>query len=249
MPVTPNFNIPYPDGTTPYTPVDGHFAAMAGAVDTALSTGLGGAPRVAYSDAERSTVFPAPVQGNTVVRPDRGYTEQYYALYDSGTNPSGATPAGWYPVYGSLPSARVTRSSTALTVSTATYTAMSTTNLWTEERLNNFSSFNGGWTIPSTGIYEVYANAYLLASGLTGALVGFTTQATPVAGTSQFLTFAVGGAVAGNAGVNVTTGPRKFAAGDKLTMWGLSAGANGALQTFPNISYWGVQYISPPVGS
>lgn len=98
MPVTTKFQIPYPDGTSNYTPLQDWFAGIANGVETALTTGLGGAPRLANSDSERNGIYPAPVQGNTVVRPDKGYTEQYFGLYDVSTNPAGRTPAGWYPL-------------------------------------------------------------------------------------------------------------------------------------------------------
>lgn len=100
MPVTTNFQIPYPDGNSNYTPLQDWFAAIANGTETALNTGLGGAPRIATSDAARNALYPAPVQGNTVVRPDKGYTEQYFGLYDVGTNPGGLTVAGWAPISG-----------------------------------------------------------------------------------------------------------------------------------------------------
>lgn len=98
MPVTTNFAIPYPDGTTSLTPLQDKFADIANAVDAAMFTGLAGAPRLASSDAQRATLFPAPAQGNLVNRPDKGYIEGYYALFDPTTNPGGAPIAGWYPV-------------------------------------------------------------------------------------------------------------------------------------------------------
>lgn len=98
MPVTPNFAIPYPDGTTALTPLQDRFADIANAVDGALVTGLAGAPRLATSDSARNALFPSPVQGNLCDRPDKGYIEEYFTLYDASTNPGGATPAGWYPV-------------------------------------------------------------------------------------------------------------------------------------------------------
>lgn len=119
MPQTPNFNIRYPDGPTSYTPLQQHFSNLALDVDNALQNGLGGAPRIANSDAERNTIYPAPVQGNTVVRPDRGWTEQYFGAYNSGTNPAGATTAGWYPVSGRMPRLSRRRESTALSTAAA----------------------------------------------------------------------------------------------------------------------------------
>lgn len=98
MPTTSPWNIPYPDGPTVLTALQSHFANIANATNEALTTGLGGAPRLAASDAERNAFYPAPVQGNGVYRTDKGYEERYYALYNVSTNPGGAQTAGWYPV-------------------------------------------------------------------------------------------------------------------------------------------------------
>jgi hypothetical protein len=102
MPVTTNFAIPYPDGTTSLIPLQDRFADIANAVDSALLNGLAGAPRQVTSDAQRATVFPAPVQGNLANRPDKGYIEVYLAAYDPSTNPGGAAVAGWYPLPGTI---------------------------------------------------------------------------------------------------------------------------------------------------
>ena len=61
------------------------------------------AVRVA-NQAERDSVYPAPVQGNTVFRADLGYEEKYYAAYNATTNPDGTkgTP-GWYEYRGGAP--------------------------------------------------------------------------------------------------------------------------------------------------
>lgn len=100
MPSTTPWAIPYPDGPTNLTALQSHFANIANAVNTALTNGLGGAPRLANSDAERLTLFPAPVQGNSVARPDKGWVEQYYQAYNASTNPGGRITAGWYPISG-----------------------------------------------------------------------------------------------------------------------------------------------------
>ena len=54
------------------------------------------AVRVA-NQSERTALYPAPVQGNTVFRADLGYEEKYYEAYNATTNPDGTTGAvGWY---------------------------------------------------------------------------------------------------------------------------------------------------------
>lgn len=61
------------------------------------------AVRVA-NQAERDSVYPAPVQGNTVFRADLGYEEKYYAAYNVTTNPDGTTGTiGWYRYAGGAP--------------------------------------------------------------------------------------------------------------------------------------------------
>lgn len=61
------------------------------------------AVRVA-NQAERDSVYPAPVQGNTVFRADLGYEEKYYAAYNATTNPDGTTgTVGWYEYRGGTP--------------------------------------------------------------------------------------------------------------------------------------------------
>lgn len=53
---------------------------------------------------ERDSIYPAPVQGNTVFRADLGYEEKYYAAYNATTNPDGTTGTpGWYRYAGGAP--------------------------------------------------------------------------------------------------------------------------------------------------
>lgn len=127
MPVTTNYAIPYPDGTISLTPLQDKFADIANGVDAALTAGLSGAPRLVTSDADRTSKFPSPVQGNLALRPDKGYIEQYYAAYDPSTNPGGAITAGWYPQSGTVLGTTVWVASnqampTALTAITASTT-------------------------------------------------------------------------------------------------------------------------------
>lgn len=54
--------------------------------------------------AARDALYPAPVQGDSVFRLDRGWSERYYGTYNATSNPGGAQAgAGWYPVEGILP--------------------------------------------------------------------------------------------------------------------------------------------------
>jgi hypothetical protein len=71
----------------------------------ARSTDIEAANAVRVADAtERNSVYPAPVQGNTVFRADLGYEEKYYAAYNATTNPDGTTATpGWYRYAGGAP--------------------------------------------------------------------------------------------------------------------------------------------------
>ncbi len=69
------------------------------------STKIEAANAVRVANAtERDSVYPAPVQGNTVFRADLGYEEKYYAAYNATTNPDGTTGTiGWYEYRGGAP--------------------------------------------------------------------------------------------------------------------------------------------------
>jgi hypothetical protein len=71
----------------------------------ARSTDIEAANAVRVADEEdRNSVYPAPVQGNTVFRADLGYEEKYYAAYNATTNPDGTTGTpGWYRYAGGAP--------------------------------------------------------------------------------------------------------------------------------------------------
>jgi hypothetical protein len=71
----------------------------------ARSTDIEAANAVRVADEEdRDSVYPAPVQGNTVFRADLGYEEKYYAAYNATTNPDGTTGTpGWYRYAGGAP--------------------------------------------------------------------------------------------------------------------------------------------------
>lgn len=86
-------------------------SALEGSILTRLSaveardTKLEAANAVRVANAtERDSVYPSPVQGNTVFRADLGYEEKYYAAYNATTNPDGTTGTiGWYRYAGGAP--------------------------------------------------------------------------------------------------------------------------------------------------
>lgn len=111
MGATTNFGIPYPDGPNGLTPLQSLFSSQAAAIDSALLSISGQVPMLpASSSAQRDALFPAPKQGNTVSRTDRGWVEMYYELYSASLNPGGTSVAGWYPVMGKFPRLTLKRS-------------------------------------------------------------------------------------------------------------------------------------------
>lgn len=162
MPTTTVFKIPYPDGTSILTPLASRFADIANGVESALLTGLGGAPRLAHSDSERDSLIPSPTQGDSVERPDKGWIEQYYALYDASTNPSGAVAAGWYPIAGSMPYLFAKRDALAVASGSASQTFINTK----VSSLGGVSIGTDGYvTVTQPGVYMIVLTADWSANG------------------------------------------------------------------------------------
>lgn len=99
-------------GSRPGSPKDGQIFRESDTGNTVVWSSAGsywapvGTPYCS-SQSVRDSFFPNPKQGITCIRTDKGWTETYYELYNSSTNPSGAAIAGWYPVSGKLPKARI----------------------------------------------------------------------------------------------------------------------------------------------
>lgn len=115
---------------------------------------------VVASQAARDALFPSPAQGNAVWRSDKGWEERYFALYNSSTNPGGATPAGWYPVSGNMPKASVVKSgNTSLTGSA--WNVLNGAGVFAENvapvGMDAFyaTSSDGCFKAPLTGVYRV----------------------------------------------------------------------------------------------
>ncbi|AGW42450.1 ferredoxin/ferredoxin-NADP reductase [Leifsonia xyli subsp. cynodontis DSM 46306] len=114
---TRRYNIPYPDGATKAYKLGDELAALAVGVEAALTAaGIPAATNppivvaptldardahfgIPGSESERLTL---QTHGAHTIRTDKGWTERYYATYDPDTNPQGATPAGWYPIPGTV---------------------------------------------------------------------------------------------------------------------------------------------------
>lgn len=89
--------IVYPETENVLTPLAPHLAALAQTADDAIAAVRDASSVPVPTEAARNTLYPNPVQGNSVYRSDRGYVERYYEEYASSGNPGGKTPAGWYP--------------------------------------------------------------------------------------------------------------------------------------------------------
>lgn len=63
----------------------------------------------ATSRAQVNTLYPSPKHGDMVRALFAGQLWFYYGAYDASTNPGGSSPAGWTPIAGRMPKARVTQ--------------------------------------------------------------------------------------------------------------------------------------------
>ncbi len=126
---------------------------------TALNTWIKSGSRTANSDAARAAIFPAPAQGDTVFRTDKGWEERYYAAYNASTNPGGANPAGWYPVAGALPWATARKSGDQAVAAGDIILTIAAVDLF-----GGFTFTDNALVIPVTGTYEVSANIYIWAT-------------------------------------------------------------------------------------
>lgn len=115
MATTPTLAIRYPDGSTKANQLAA--ALQAQALDTEAAILAAGIPPVqpmsivvAATQAARDSAWGIPATeaerialqnlGATTVRRDKGWTERYYATYNSVSNPAGASVAGWYQIDG-----------------------------------------------------------------------------------------------------------------------------------------------------
>ena len=167
-------NIYIPQTTDDLTPLATPMANMAASVQAALTARFRGytgpiqAVPVANQTA-RTTAFPAPVQGNSVLRLDKGWTERYYGTYNVTTNPGGALAgAGWYPVEGILPWFESYQSAAASIPN----------NAWTGAPPTGTVVSRGGFTVatdvinvPFPGFYSVACNVKW-AAATTGTARG-----------------------------------------------------------------------------
>lgn len=115
-----------------------------------------------------------------VRRADAAYTEEYFTLYNSGSNPNGAASAGWYPISGRLPGARLTRSVSG-TVQWVNNAITSADSLLTvTDYARDITVSAGTLIVVKPGRYRFRTTAALLAAA-TGARYLEVARVTPSA--------------------------------------------------------------------
>jgi hypothetical protein len=97
------------------------------------------------------------VQGALVRRTDTNWTEQYFALYNSSTNPNGAAVAGWYPVSGTLPYVSG-RNVTATSVTGGSWALVNAAWGGTPNDFIGFTYATGAFTCAVAGWYDVQSH-------------------------------------------------------------------------------------------
>jgi len=128
--------------------------------------------------AERNSVYPAPVQGNTVFRADLGYEEKYYAAYNANTNPDGTTGTpGWYQYAGGAPLSRNHVLNSHFGINQRNFSTTSTTSTYGFDRW--LFVYNGGtatysaqnFTTSDAPISNYESNQYarIVTSGQSGS--------------------------------------------------------------------------------
>ena len=110
---------------------------------------------------DRNTAMPTPVQGWKTFITDLGYAEQYYAAYNSSTNPGGATTAGWYPAPGEQVGGSLVRNAVSAATNSGTYTnLLSAWDKGTALGMSVVGGTTGTITIEHTGMYLVNAQIF-----------------------------------------------------------------------------------------
>lgn len=253
---TPIYGISYPDGTTKASKLGDELGAMGISVEAALVAA--GVPAVtnpdqatAGSDVARNAHFGIPSteaerlalqrRGATCVRHDKGWTERYFATYDANTNPSGASTAGWYPVAGRLPHGIVYRST--VPVDTELWTLFATGSWWANHDTWGVNPFDGTWTVPMDGLYEVFAGFKL--NGTVNALAVIKRNSATLNADKGV---AMGGGVGGN-GITMATAfnQTELKAGDVLRLATFSSAKAAWSQVAgeQNLSYFGLRFLEP----
>jgi hypothetical protein len=103
------------------------------------------------SNAARTSALASPSQGMLSYLTDSNSYWQYYEAYNSGTNPGGASVAGWYPQENTLLFAGKRTNSSGVSVPTAAYTVVSFNSFSCAGSTSNTDTIQiNSATVPST---------------------------------------------------------------------------------------------------
>lgn len=242
MPITAPDEIKYPDNDTGFTPQATHWASLADSVQAALNALRGASSPPVGTAAARNALYPLPVQGNSVDRLDLGYTERFFSEYSSGSNPGGATPAGWYPVGGKVPLGVARRKAVAMPIGAAAYVNVSSNTYWDTANLGGQVqggvTYNDGFIVPVTGLYQL---SWQILSGGTSFIGGIAVDQTTISNSDTMHALATSSATSAAAATG--TGIAKMNANSVARLFLYSAGA-ATFSQGPGLS-WSVRYLQP----
>lgn len=179
----------------------------------------------ANSVAQRSLIFPAPVQGDSVWRTDTGFQETYFTTYNVTTNPGGTLVPGWYPTAGALPAAALFRSASTLSVPSLSWTNLSANANWMSNSGSAQSrgvTYTNGFVIPVSGMYSI-SFAVRGDGSATTFIAGFSLNDAAVSSSASFLVGASASPTPTSFASGTTT--RALVAGDTLRLWAYTTAA------------------------
>lgn len=213
-------------GTAAASPTVPSLAAYPGAIELArILVPSGVTATNSGTTITQKAPFTAMAGGTVVVRNsterDAGTWLEGQKVYDIATDIEWTYDgSAWDAPAGSFVG-RAVRTSATPTIASADYSNLSTTANWsttaTDGQVKNFAAYSDGWTIPYAGTYEV---SYSLQS-TAAILVAITVNdASVVVGDLKLMS--VGATVQSLTGVSAS-GQMRFAAGDVIRIWGLTA--------------------------
>jgi hypothetical protein len=235
--------IPLYDDTTSFAPIQDPFNGTSQAVNAALiAMQKTVAPTVA-NQAARDALYPTPTQGNRVLRADLGWEEMYYTLYNSGTNPGGATPAGWYPIAGVKAGGKVLRAVTTVTFPAITWTLVTGSSDLVPaggKAATGVSAYNGTWVAPFAGMWKV--EAQISVNAAVSIFLAVKKNSTTL-DTANAVVLNTAAGASGLTAANVS-GTVKLAAGDILRL-AVFPSASAPWNTTDVLSFFGIEFVEP----
>lgn len=199
------------------------------------------------SSAARTSALASPTQGMMSYLTDSNSYWQYYEAYNSGTNPGGASVAGWYPAEGTVLFAGK-RNNTSLAIPTGAYTVVSFNTFTCAGSTSNTDTIQiNSATIPSTftvrkaGWYSIGYNVPVPAwSSSAGANRGAAVNRNSTTSTTGRLMQDATGATGDI--MSTETGSVLLASGDVLRFWLFQDSGANATNNETNFS---ITYLRP----